>query len=1014
MVESLGVARLVAELACKVWVCVLILCVAVSPGLAQVSGWNATGGGDWMSEQNWNAGVPNAIGAQAVFGPSFPTGNATVRVNAPITVGSFTSGNQHAITLRDNPITFDNGGLGAALYVDSGAGQLSVYPNLTLSDNLQFLVDKSAGPLLINGRVSGPGNIGVALGGTVQINGDNADWSGALSINGGRVSVKHANGLGTTDVGTVVNAGSLQLNAATGEPIEVRGGVLTVNNTVQHVTLNGGAVRMKVDRPVTFLEADSQGGEVQLDVQRFTSPIVLPANSAGTPPSTLLGVGDGSTPYQSRVVAGSVAMAGPAADNWLRLGSRDEVLNVEVPLLRANNIGAVEITEGYVELAGGGDFTGQTIVAAGARLTANNATSLGTSSDSESDATIVRTGGIASVSSEVSESELIILEGGRYYGAGTRNVIVRDRGVIATWGNTGTITGTGELGLVAGDLRVPLDFAGDVLIVSGGNEMLEVNHPQGLGSTGRPVVVAGGELYLRTPIVNPLHIDAGQVRVNTPSIESEILLRGGSLVSGGYLGHDNPTVEVNAPIAYTGDGSAIGALNLSQLILNDSVAGDGDLKVGPRVIVNGPLEVGGDLRPFGLSNEFHTAPTVGGRLVLSDVPGISTSATFYTDVTLPVLLRGGELRTADGATFYNPTPVMEVRNGAINARLGGVDTILKSGGGRLYLDDIGPTDADIVIREGTVEAARAGAFGSDVGRVIVDAARGAALTLLDSGQTYTEPIELRNATGIDWQGGLVLDTGTGGSQYAGVLDLGDRGAVVGVRSGFTLSGEVRGGDLTLVGEGRLRIADARLNYTGRTVIDHPTLSLSSTGRLPPTTAIEIRRGVLELDKRDQTVVIDQLSDNVFIDMQRGTLRLLTNAWTVDARESIGIVSLSAGTSEIIIENSNATQVPSTLALDQLVREPGTVMRFDSVPYRLGGSDVLDPHVTISQPPALTNGILGPWALVHEGDHPGRYDFAELQHGRDSGPRDSWPASGVERSTTCRPCSAHGHADATRE
>ena len=27
--------------------------------------------------------------------------------------------------------------------------------------------------------------------------------------------------------------------------------------------------------------------------------------------------------------------------------------------------------------------------------------------------------------------------------------------------------------------------------------------------------------------------------------------------------------------------------------------------------------------------------------------------------------------TADGATFYNPTPVMEVGNGAINAEAGG-------------------------------------------------------------------------------------------------------------------------------------------------------------------------------------------------------------------------------------------------------------------------------------------------------------------------------------------------------
>ena len=224
----------------------------------------------------------------------------------------------------------------------------------------------------------------------MEVNADNSGWTGTLHIYNGEVSINHVGGLGATAAGTVLHGGALRLNAATMEPIHVLGGVLSVNDSVADVTLDGGAVRIGVDRPIAFLQDDSSGGEVQLDLPKFSSSLLLPATSVADSGFALVGIGNGVPPYEGRLFIGSLAFRGPSASNLLRLGSRDEFLTVEVPLLRANHIGAIEIVEGHVELAGEGDYPGPTIVASGATLRASRSTSLGTSSGHEEDATIVR------------------------------------------------------------------------------------------------------------------------------------------------------------------------------------------------------------------------------------------------------------------------------------------------------------------------------------------------------------------------------------------------------------------------------------------------------------------------------------------------------------------------------------------------------------------------------------------------------------------------------------------------
>ena len=171
-----------------------------------------------------------------------------------------------------------------------------------------------------------------------------------------------------------------------------------------------------------------------------------------------------------------------------------------------------------------------------------------------------------------------------------RDIVVRESGVIASWNNFGSISGSGELAFVAGDLRAPLTFAGQVFIVSDGASVVEVNHPLALGATDPPVIVAGGDLYLKTTVANTVLIDSGRVRLDMPGFDGEIALRGGALVS------DRQTVELNSTIRTSGPESTLDALSPSQLVINRSVTGEGSLRLGGSIIVNDVIAIDGDLR----------------------------------------------------------------------------------------------------------------------------------------------------------------------------------------------------------------------------------------------------------------------------------------------------------------------------------------------------------------------------------------------------------------------------------
>ena len=112
-------------------------------------------------------------------------------------------------------------------------------------------------------------------------------------------------------------------------------------------------------------------------------------------------------------------------------------------------------------------------------------------------------------------------------------------------------------------------------------------------------------------------------------------------------------------------------------------------------------------------------------------------------------------------------------------------------------------------------------------------------------------------------------------------------------------------------------------------------------------------------------------------MSGGVLRLNSSESVIEPSESVGPIQLMAGTADIVLQNELGAKTPGSLTIERLDRQPGTAIRFhhDSIAGTLGGSGPSDSHIVIRDAPTQLNGILGPWALVHDGDSHGRDDFA---------------------------------------
>ncbi len=175
----------------------------------QVS-WTASAPGDWLDPANWSAGVPNAVGAEAVIlgapqgGPVASAGAFTAA--APITLGSLTVDMGFAgpsVFFNMPQLIFDNGA-GADVFISTDASlACEIFSDVLLMGDL--ISNWRAG----NGRISGSisGEYGITHDPDFESNFELAGantYTGETRVLNGRLRIKQPAALGSPAGGTFI------------------------------------------------------------------------------------------------------------------------------------------------------------------------------------------------------------------------------------------------------------------------------------------------------------------------------------------------------------------------------------------------------------------------------------------------------------------------------------------------------------------------------------------------------------------------------------------------------------------------------------------------------------------------------------------------------------------------------------------------------------------------------------------------------------------------------------------
>jgi hypothetical protein len=208
------------------------------------STWAAAGTGNWTDAGSWAHGVPNAVGAPAIF---YGAGNGSVTLNSAVTVGSIifdaavTSYSSNGVPPPNIPVvSYTISGTGSLTFaVASGKSEIYVIAgntaiNVPVAFNADTDIDMSAGfgpdnnaSLPGGGRFSQAPVTSLTFGapvtiaggttlktrgvGTVEFNGGVNGGSAALTINGGRTNFG-----GNVNVSTFTIASSARATVAAG------------------------------------------------------------------------------------------------------------------------------------------------------------------------------------------------------------------------------------------------------------------------------------------------------------------------------------------------------------------------------------------------------------------------------------------------------------------------------------------------------------------------------------------------------------------------------------------------------------------------------------------------------------------------------------------------------------------------------------------------------------------------------------------------------------------------------
>ena len=193
--------------------------------------WANTGSGTWSTAANWTPDVPAATDAQVRLGAAL-TADATLTLDAPVSIAGLRFENNYRYTLAGASLTLDNADNPATISVSQGAHTLAspliadagIALSLASGTTLQVQDHLTgSGTLAITGSgtlaLDGTNHIATSLGGTARITAPTAEaFAGALTVDGGSVAIAQSS---TLTPSVSLGAGGGTFSAGAGQTITV-------------------------------------------------------------------------------------------------------------------------------------------------------------------------------------------------------------------------------------------------------------------------------------------------------------------------------------------------------------------------------------------------------------------------------------------------------------------------------------------------------------------------------------------------------------------------------------------------------------------------------------------------------------------------------------------------------------------------------------------------------------------------------------------------------------------------
>jgi autotransporter-associated beta strand protein len=510
----------------------------------------------WSDAANWDNGVANAVGTQAIIS----SGASAWIQGETFTVGTLTHSGDGGVS-GVGTLIFDNGGSDATLTNQLASSSNQMMPNVVL--NSALVVNQVAGGMYdFEGSISGSHGITLnGAGGWFRLAGTNT-YTGGTTLNGGGLQIFDSSALGTGPL-TAADGTTLFLSSF--------GNALTVNGTVnleENITstlsgvISGSGGVTKIGSGIVILSgANTYSGGTTI--------------SAGT-----LQIGNGGT---------SGAIQGDITNNSTLIFNRSNVLTCWGNISGTGTL--IKQGDGALVLAGANTYSGGTTISAGTLQVGNGFTVGAIAGDITNNSALIfnRTdaltyaGAISGTGSLTKEgSGTLTLTGANAYSGGT--TVSAGTLQIGDGGTAGSLTGnvTNNAALVF-NRSDALTHSG---VISGTGSLTQN------GTDTLPL--SGANTYTGTTTVN-----AGTLAVNG-SITSATTVNSGAILGGSGSVAGTVTVAAGATLA---PGNSPGTLTVNELLLDDTsalnfelgdptgVAGtDSDL-----IVVNGNLTLDGVL-----------------------------------------------------------------------------------------------------------------------------------------------------------------------------------------------------------------------------------------------------------------------------------------------------------------------------------------------------------------------------------------------------------------------------------